>query len=428
MSGYAVVHLVAQESFKGLIGPQVVDHMAHHASTHSVTGPERVVIGLLEPARVALRGRFRARIAELRARAPRVRVLALPYVSRFGVQRNAWAIARRLQWATGSLRVVFHCRGESAAEWAIALRRFFPRSAIVVDVRGPWPDELLFARGYDGPDSADARSLSDYHGALDRLRGVCAATEEVFSVSQGMLKWLREVGVPDERLTYVPCCAERVEYDEGRREAARARLGLTDKLVLAYLGIVTRYQHVEGGVIPFFAKTLAHLHNAHLLVITPDADTVHRTLAASAIPAAAATVLTLPQREVGDTLRAADAGFLLRSPSRLTRVVQPVKLGEYLSVGVPVIVSRGAGRIDEMIENARAGVVTSFGLQSVHGDDAEVRRVLDIIAADGPALRASAARLCARELVWAAYAADVHAAYARALGAVEQRDSQEKYA
>jgi glycosyltransferase involved in cell wall biosynthesis len=327
-----------------------------------------------------------------------------------------------LRSEVGALPVVFHCRGESAGEWAGALRRYFPGSGVVLDVRGPWPDEFLYARGHDGPDQADHRLRATYFHTLGKLQQALADADEVFSVSPGMLEWLRDLGVKDDRLTYVPCCASNIVFSEEAREKARARLGLEHRLVFAYLGIITRYQHVHEGAVPFFKLVLASRSDAHLLVITPDVEAVREALTAANIPPSATTLLTLPQERVGGTLVAADAGFLLRVPSRLTQVVQPVKLGEYLSAGVPVIVSRGAGRVDDLIAGSDAGVVTDFGLPE--GDDAlEVHRVTELISQRGPILRANAAALCRRELLWPVYGEAVRRAYARSLAAGSERST-----
>ena len=417
MSAYAVVHLVAQESFKGLIGPQVVDHMAWHASHRFSDGPLRTIVGLLEPARVAFRGKFRARLKELRNRSSDVRVVALPYVSRFTRENNGRLVASRIRRETGNLPVVFHCRGESAAEWALTIREHFGHSAVVLDVRGPWPDELLAARGYDGPDQADAASRLDYDVALRRLQAILSQVDEVLSVSRGMLDWLVDIGTDLSRLTYVPCCVSAVTYDSVQRTAARRKLGVDDKLVLAYLGIITHYQHVEGGVVRFVERALQRWPDVHLLFITPDRELASTILESSTIPTAACTILSVPQAEVSSILAAADAGFLLRKPSRLTNVVQPVKLGEYLGAGVPVIVSRGAGNVDQMIEVADAGVVTDLGVGNDHDDLAEIDRVLGIVGARGPELRANAASLCAREFIWGAHGTKLQAVYKRALAA-----------
>lgn len=71
---HAVVHLVVQEAGKPLIGPQVIDHMHCQATAEGEGRPTRVIVGLLEPARAAVRRRMVERVKALQKRAPNVRV------------------------------------------------------------------------------------------------------------------------------------------------------------------------------------------------------------------------------------------------------------------------------------------------------------------------------------------------------------------
>jgi glycosyltransferase involved in cell wall biosynthesis len=250
---------------------------------------------------------------------------------------------------------VLHCRGESAVDWATALAPFLGSCAIVADIRGAGPEELLFARGFDGRESADAASRAGYDAAMRRLRDAIGAADAVVSVSPGMLQWLRDLGTPDDRLTYVPCCVTNTTFDEDVRHRMRERLGLHSRLVFCYLGTITRYQHVADGVLPFFRAAAAEAGDAHLLCITPDVAAMDSLVSDAAIPPERVTIVSAGQREVAEYLAAADAGFLLRAPSRLNRFSQPTKLGEYLAAGVPVIVARGTGAVDELIEREQAG-------------------------------------------------------------------------
>ncbi len=414
-TGYAVVHLVVQEAEKPLIGPQVLDHMQWQATAGGPGRPAVVAVGLLEPARVALRSRAAERARELQRRAPAVRVVLLPYVSRLGTRRSAFLIAPRLRRVVGSRRIVFHCRGERAVEWAMALRRAFPGAGIVADIRGPWPEEFLFARGYDGPECADPRSLEGYHLSLSRLHEALAHAGAVISVSAGMLEWLHGLGVARRRLTYVPCCVTRTTFHPDVRRAQRAALGFDGHLVFVYLGILARYQHVAGGVLPFFREVLRHRPTAHLLVLTPDTAEMRSLLEPMKIPPERVTVLSVPQPDVPRYLAAADAGLLLRQPSRLTKVVQPVKLGEYLAAGLPVVVSRGAGRVAEMVERSGAGIVVAYTGDPQEDLAGEVARTCAVLERDGDALRERALKLCEREFLWARYTTAVRDAYRQAL-------------
>src|SRR5690606_31076769 len=57
----------------------------------------------------------------------------------------------------------------------------------------------------------------------------------------------------------------------------------------------------------------------------------------------------VPVSEVSDYLNAADLGFGLRQPTYSMQGVAPIKLGEYLLTGLPVIASKGIGDTTEIL-------------------------------------------------------------------------------
>ncbi len=411
---YALVHLVSQEADKDLIGPQVLDNAAAQLCD-GPHAPAVVAAAFLEPVRHAFSRRIQRRMREHAARRPGVRVLLLPYVSRLSRSRNAGLLARRLRSVVGRRAVVLHCRGESAVDWAIELASLLNPSAIIADIRGAWPEELLFARGFYAHNDADEQSRAAHDSALAHLQQACAASAAVVSVSAGMIEWLSDAGVPVEKLTYVPCCVTGQTFDPDVRESLRRSLGLSERLVLCYLGTITRYQHVHDGVLPFFRAAAAEAADAHLLCVTPEKVRMANLVAESGIAMDRVTIVSAAQSEVAAYLSAADAGILLRAPSRLNRYSQPTKLGEYLAAGLPVIVSRGTGRVDELIENERAGAaVTVFGL-SDRALREEARRVCDELRACAASFRVNALALCHREFEWGRYTTILRDMYVDAL-------------
>ena len=414
-AGYSVVHLVSQEVTKDLIGPQVVDHMQWQRTAPGPNAPRRVAVGLLEPARSAVTSGVRRRVAALGERAPDVKVALLPYVGRLGLRRNAALLARRVRALAGGERIVLHCRGESAGEWALALAPHLRDAGIVADIRGAWPEELLFLRGFDGVDEADAPARRDYEAAMSKLRTVLSAAGSVISVSDGMLEWLRSVGVSDDKLAYVPCCVRQVAFSAADRERIRRDLGVAEKLVVAYAGTVTRYQHLEDGLIPFFRALHEQCGQAHLLCLTNDVDCMRAMLANALVAPDAATVVRVDQSDTAAYLSAADAGLLLRAPSVMNRFSQPTKLGEYLSSGVPVIVSRGTGIVGELVEGNCAGMQIDWFSQDQEGRAREAGRIVHCLTSRSVPLRAGALALCEREFLWSTYVNVVREAYGRSL-------------
>ena len=412
---YAVIHLVVQETLKDLIAPQVIDHMAVQASTSGHNKPERVIVGFLEPMRHAVKSRMRERLRAYRRRAPGVLITLLPYTSRIRESSNARMLGARLRLLTGKLPVVFHCRTESAAEWAVELARYVRPSGIVLDIRGSWPEELLFAQGFDGPEQAPADLQQQYQSADARLRHALAASASILTVSQGMVDYVEGLGASPESVTCVPCCVRSTSFAASERSAVRAQLGLERKLVFTYAGSVTRYQHIEEGLLAFFRLAADHASDSHLLCLTSDVQRMVASIAASGISADRVTLRSASQHDMPGFLAAADAGVLMRAPSRMNRFSQPTKFAEYLAAGLPVVVSRGTGILDAMVEAHGAGLAIDW-----FEADEDRRRTLVAytctqLRACGTQMRAAALALCERQFLWSSYVSAVRSAYAHAI-------------
>jgi glycosyltransferase involved in cell wall biosynthesis len=412
-ASYSVVHLVVGETLSSVIGPQVVDHMAVQASSPGANKPRRTAVVLIDAARRVMSRAFRDRVKELAARSPDVTVVLLPYVGRLSVRQNARILVRRIRRIVGDGRVVFHCRGEAAVNWARAFAPSFGSAGVIADIRGAWPEERLFERGADSPESADAAVREEYTQTLAAFRESMSPVREFITVSRPMISWIREVGVAG-RVTYVPCCVPEISYDADVRAQTRQRLGLVNRLVFIYSGTITGYQHLEDGALRFFSEVYAQAPDAFLIVATRQPREAERLIAAVGLPAESASVMDLPQREVARLLPAADAGLLLRAPGRLNRLSQPTKLGEYLAAGVPVVVSRGTGCVDVVIDQNRAGCVIQWFGRTAPEQREEAALVIDELRRRGDAMRQSAVDLCRREFLWRSYVDQVREAYVRA--------------
>lgn len=412
---YVVVHVVCQESTKPLVESQVVDHMEWQATAPGEARPRRIMILFLEPLRVAMRSVVRRHVRALQRRAPHVRIVLLPYISRLGMQRNSRLIASWLvRWARTET-VVFHCRNEAAIDWARYLVASMRAGTIVADIRGPRPLELLFDRGYADESDADNASALEYRVAAERLGNLLKAATAVTTVSPGMKDWLVGFGLDREKISYVPCCVGAPTFVDSARARIRGELSLDGKLVIAYVGVAARYQHLENGVIPFVREAILQDRTVFFLAITPDTVALEALLRRAGVPADCWKVVKVPQAAVGSYLSAADAGLLLRPSDRLSSVVQPVKLGEYLAAGLPVIVSDGAGAVGEMIRASGAGVVTDYSGDNYERLAHEVCRILAQLRDGAKRMRVAALTLCNDHFVWSRYTNVVRSCYLRSI-------------
>lgn len=412
---YALVHLVVQEARKELIAPQVVDHMAVQADGDPRGRPAIVIAGFLEPVRHTVTAALRAAIKAHQLRAPEIKVTLLPYTSRLSQEFNARILALRLRRLAKGLPLVFHCRGERAAAWAVSLGQHLRTSGIVLDVRGAWPEEMLFARGYENRDLADEATRHSYDDAYARLKAALASAGAVLTVSPGLVNWLRTNGVASDDITYVPCCVRRSTYSQGIRESMRRELGVADKLVLAYAGTIAPYQHVEDGLLSFFRLAQRCDPGVHFLCLTSDVSQMRKHLYEAQIDNDRVIVRCVPQGDVAAYLAAADAGLILRAPSRLNTFSQPTKLAEYLAAGLPVVVSRGTGTVAELIERERAGIAIDWFSANPDAMRTTVQAVCADLRAFGGEMRQASLELCDRHFTWRRYTGQVREAYVKAL-------------
>jgi glycosyltransferase involved in cell wall biosynthesis len=409
------VHLVVGETMKDLVIPQVVGHMIQQAETPGPERPGRVLVVFLEPARVALRKTVRAWVRRIQRSSPSVCVVLIPYVSRLGIRANALAVGRIIRRLALYREVVFHCRGESAVMWAAELERYFSHAGVVADIRGAWPEEALARRGFSSPQTADLQGVRDFHLHLALVQRAMAQAREVFTVSPGMLDWLAGLGVNPARTHYVPCCVRRIKYTLEARERARLALDVGNDLLYAFLGSAESYEVIGDGLAPFFRATMEKFSDVRLLLLTGQPDRMRFLLQRDGIPSRRVIVLRVPHEEVWSYLCAADAGCILKQPGRLNSTWQPVKLGEYLASGLPVIVSRGVGKVDELVLRTGAGLVVDLFANDQTCASREATRVYHALKKDGQRMRECALQLCAEEFLWSRYIERVRSAYQRAL-------------
>jgi hypothetical protein len=120
---------------------------------------------------------------------------------------------------------------------------------------------------------------------------------------------------------------------------------------------------------------------AYFLAITTQPDGMRRVIRHAGLRPEDAMVVSVPHDEVASYLTAADVGLLLREKSPVNEVASPVKFGEYLASGTPVIMSDGIGDYSALTRRERLGLV----LDSNWSDDivtAQLRRFfLDYAAA-----------------------------------------------
>lgn len=136
--------------------------------------------------------------------------------------------------------------------------------------------------------------------------------------------------------------------DEVARRTFRQRLGLAERqLLLVYTGSLGP-QYGWEEMADIFEELLVCRADSRLLILTGNP-----TYLQNKIPAAIADkviVLEGPFDEIPAWLNAADVALAIRKPLRSMKGVAPIKLGEYLLMGLPTIASKGIGDNEDLLD------------------------------------------------------------------------------
>ena len=275
-----------------------------------------------------------------------------------------------------------HCRSYLPALVGLKMKR---RHGVpfVFDMRGFWAEERvdggiwslsnpLFAMIYRYFKKREAEFLAE-------ANHVVSLTEE------GRRILLARRGPNGPPITVIPCC---VDFDAfpavttARRAAARRELGIApDATVAAYLGSWGSW-YMTGEMLDFFKIQLGLDRAARFLIVSREPrEQVLAEAVKHGIPADSLIVRAASRSEVPRLMAAADYGLFFILPAFSKKASSPTKMGEFLSLELPVITNGGVGDVEPILREASAGVI----LHEFRDDD--YRSALDELAGLKPDMK-----------------------------------------
>ncbi|WP_276133818.1 hypothetical protein [Polluticoccus soli] len=383
-----------------LLATQVFDRAQAQAVETGENRPASVSVWIVEPIRFVFDKDKQRYIAGLRKRCPNVKIKLMggfsslktwPSMQWLGIER------RKL----GKAPVVYHCRGEATFLLGEKIATKFAGDALVLDIRGFWPIERLVPQNIFGPNQLKGAQRAEFESDAANLQHAIARSNMVTTVSGPLKQYLvRNYSAPDDTCV-VPCCVSSVAEDS-YRELIRKQLELGDSKAILYLGGTQKYQHLEDLVLPFFKAALAQSDDCVAVFITQDKITMQVLVERFQLPKEKVRIVSVNQQEVAKYLSAMDAGLLLRAPSFLNNFSQPVKLGEYLSAGLPVIVEKGTGDVEQLLKPFEIGYTINLHERSSEVQYAEVRHALNWVRNSDDSRRIAARRFVEQHYTWKA--------------------------
>lgn len=139
----------------------------------------------------------------------------------------------------------------------------------------------------------------------------------------------------------------RFAYRPHLREELRRELGLKDELLFVYAGSLGP-QYCLTEMLQIF-QAYAEKREAKFLILTGNTEFAEQNIPLELKPHV--ILKSVPSEKVPFYLNGGDVAFGLRKPTFSMQGVAPIKLGEYLLCGLPVIASKGIGDTEKILEN-----------------------------------------------------------------------------
>ena len=136
-------------------------------------------------------------------------------------------------------------------------------------------------------------------------------------------------------------------YRPHLREELRQELGLKDELLFVYAGSLGP-QYCLTEMLEIF-QAYAENHLAKFLILTGNTEFAEQNIPSELKEHV--ILKSVPSEKVSFYLNGGDVAFGLRKPTFSMQGVAPIKLGEYLLCGLPVIASKGIGDSEKILEN-----------------------------------------------------------------------------
>ncbi|HEX8652846.1 MAG TPA: glycosyltransferase [Pyrinomonadaceae bacterium] len=158
----------------------------------------------------------------------------------------------------------------------------------------------------------------------------------------------------------IPCCVnvEAFQFNQATRESCRRELGIVDERLFVYVGKAGTRSLVDE-MFDFFKVAQARLGSpARLLILSGEEPEVfHRIAEKRQVSHDHYSVKYVGRERVSRYLAASDAGLAFIRSARCERGSSPIKIGEYLAAGLPVVMTERIGDYSEWVAQHDLGVV-----------------------------------------------------------------------
>jgi len=256
-------------------------------------------------------------------------------------------VARSL---AGRPRIV-HARSYLPGAVAYSLASLSPGTRFIFDCRGLLGDEYVDFGHW-------SRSSLKYKILKRVERQLFSRADAVVVLTARLKRWLADevhYTPPELPVEVVPCCVdlERFRIDDAARTKARAQLQAGDRFVLTYAGNLGSW-YCEDEMARLFAAVRRRRPSLFAVFTRADPQRLKAALRGAGVAETDVIIQPVAPRDMPAMLSAGDAAVSFARPLFSKIASSPVKMAEYLALGLPMVLNRGIGDFDSLLPTTDA--------------------------------------------------------------------------
>jgi glycosyltransferase involved in cell wall biosynthesis len=272
----------------------------------------------------------------------------------FSTLYDLWRMKRAAKKSLSSAHTIIHCRSYLPMLVAMSIHQ---GRKVIFDMRGLWADERV-----DGNLWPQHKPLYRwiYRYFLRKEKDFVQQSDALVSLTHDGIKALSErydSRILDNKSTVIPCCVDSELFQpENPPLNLKRSLGIPDEgKVLIHVGSVGTWYRLDQELV--FFNALSELDPTwYFLILTKDTTAATTIVNLNQSFSSRVVIHSAPHHEVPSFLNLAQASIQFIEPAFSKRASSPVKLGESLAMGVPVIANVGIGDSQALIQEGLAGI------------------------------------------------------------------------
>lgn len=252
-----------------------------------------------------------------------------------------------------------HCRSYIAADVGLQMKRKYG-TKFFFDMRGFWADEKKDGGSWNLRNPVFKQVYRYYK---KKEAAYFQNADHIISLTEAgkteILKW--DCYNPGTPIDIIPCCADMDLFtltNAAQKGQSRDLLGIPkDKMVISYLGSLGAWYMLDE-MLQLFRRVRSAYPNAFFLIVTHSSPSlVLSRLSQFGIREEDIKIVEASRKEVPVFMKASDINLSFIRPVYSKISSSPTKLGEVLSMGIPVISNSGVGDVEKIIMQINAGFI-----------------------------------------------------------------------